>query len=170
MRRGSCSGNTAGRRGPKDRLLKRFHIRHTVTVEDAFGYVLFGTVIIAAIVAVLSLKGPRYDHIGRGGLFEDEPARAKPQSSAVLAAERDDEIRQMVSAKNARRAARGEAPLDVDAEIDRITGTQPQRADPALVAEVRDLVIARNARRARQGKEPLDVEEEIQRQLRDLLG
>src|SRR3712207_9512040 len=74
----------------------------------------------------------------------------------------------MVAAKNARRAAKGEAPLDVDEEISRLSGGA-QRVDPALLAEVRDLVKARNARRVRQGKEPLDVEAEIQRQIRDLM-
>jgi hypothetical protein len=137
-------------------------------VQEAFGYVLFGTVLIAAIVAVVSLRGARYDHIGRGGLFEDEPLR-RPAPAAVLAAERDDEIRQFVAAKNARRAARGEAPLDVDAEISRLTAPEV-RVDPALMAEVRDLVVARNARLMRQGKPPLDVEAEVQRQIRDLMG
>jgi hypothetical protein len=73
----------------------------------------------------------------------------------------------MLDARNARRAARGEAPLDVDAEMERL---MRPAADPALEAEVRSLVEARNARRARQGKEPLDVEAEVQRQLRDLMG
>ena len=138
-------------------------------MEDAFGYVLFGTVLVASIVAILSLRGERYDHIGRGGLFEDEPARRPAPPAAVVAAERDDEIRQMVAAKNARRAAKGQAPLDVEAEISRLTAPA-QRADPALVAEVRDLVVARNARRARHGKPPLDVDAEVERQIRDLMG
>jgi len=139
-------------------------------VEDVFGYVLVGTVVVSAIVALLSLRGPRYDHIGRGGLSlnEDDGTRRPQPPPAVLAAERDDEIRQLVAAKNARRVARGEAPLDVDAEIARLTPAA--RVDPALVAEVRDLVEARNARRARQGKPPLDVEEEVRRQIRDLMG
>jgi hypothetical protein len=136
-------------------------------VEDAFVYVLFGTVIVAAIVAVLSLKGERYDHIGRGGLFEDEPRR-RPEPAAVTAAVRDEEIRQLVAAKNARRAAKGQAPLDVDEEIARLT---PEPAhDPALIGEIREMVELKNARRLRQGKEPLDVEAEVAKQVRDLLG
>lgn len=136
-------------------------------MEEAFTYVLFGTVLVAAIVALISLRGPRYDHIGRGGLFEDEPRR-RPDAPAVTAAVRDEEIRQLVAAKNARRAARGEAPLDVDAEIARLT-PEP-RADPVLVAEIREMAELKNARRLRQGKEPLDVEAEVRRQIRDLLG
>ena len=141
-------------------------------MRDAFGYVLFGTVLVAAIVAVLSLRGPRYDHIGRGGLSlnEDDDGRPRPAvSTAVAAAERDAEIRQLVDAKNAKRAARGEVPLDVDAEIRRLT-PPASRADPALVAEVRDMVKARNARRERRGEPPLDVEDEVRRQIDDLMG
>jgi hypothetical protein len=136
-------------------------------VEDAFVYVLFGTVIVAAIVAILSLKGERYDHIGRGGLFEDEPSK-RPAAPAVTAAVRDEEIRQLVAAKNARRAAKGQAPLDVDEEIARLTPAPS--ADPTLVAEIREMVELKNARRLRQGKEPLDVEAEVARQVRELLG
>jgi hypothetical protein len=145
----------------------RRHMRQTPGVEEAFGYVLFATVVIAAIVAVISLRGPRYDHIGRGGLFEDDPQR-RPEAPAVTAAVRDEEIRQLVAAKNARRAAKGEAPLDVDAEVARLT--PKQSADPALVAEIREMVELKNARRLRQGKEPLDVEAEVARQVRELLG
>ncbi len=143
-------------------------------MEDAFGYVLFAVVVVAAIVAVLSLRGDRYQHVGRGGLFEDEPGgRARSSSgggsasAAVLAAERDEEIRQMVGARNARRAARGEAPVDVEDEIARLT--RPV-VDPGLEAEIRSLVEARNQRLVRRGREPLDVEAEVQRQIRDLTG
>ena len=136
-------------------------------MQQAFGYVLFAVVIVAAIAAILSLRGERYSHIGRGGLFEDDPPKAP--SAPVAAAERDDDIRQMLGARNARREARGQDPLDVEAELQRLTrGPAHVEADPALVAEVRELVEARNRRRGRQGKPPLDVEEEVQRQLRDL--
>ena len=172
-----CSGNTTGRRGAMDLRLKRFHMRETLGVEDAFGYVLFGVVIVAAIVAIASLRGDRYGHVGRGGLFEDDPPRRSggggggggggSASAAVLAAERDEEIRQMVEAGNRRRAARGQAPRDVDEEIARLSAPV---VDPGLEAEVRELVEARNARRMRRGLEPLDVEAEVQRQIRDLTG
>jgi hypothetical protein len=72
----------------------------------------------------------------------------------------------MVEAKSARREARGEAALDVEAEIAALT--RPAGADAELRDEVRQLVIARNERRARRGQEPLDVEAEVDRQLRDL--
>ena len=136
-------------------------------MEDAFFYVLLGVVAVSTVVAVLSLRGDRYEHIGRGGLFEDEPKRAEaPVSQAVV----DEEVRQMLDAKSARRGARGEDPLDVEAEMRRLAGRAGPASDPALEAEVRQLVIARNARLVRRGKPPLDVEAEVRRQLDDLMG
>ena len=73
----------------------------------------------------------------------------------------------MLEAKSARREARGQAPLDIEAELASLTAPAVPR-DAALKEEVRQLVEARNERRARQGKAPLDVEEEIERQLREL--
>jgi hypothetical protein len=138
-------------------------------MQEAFGIVIFVVVIVAAIVAVLTLFGraKAYDQIGRGGLsLNDEPTPKAP-TGAVATRERDDEIRQMLAARNERRARRGEAPLDVEAELTRLTAPV---IDPALVDEVRQLVIARNERRERRGQPPLDVDEEVARQLRDLAG
>ncbi len=73
----------------------------------------------------------------------------------------------MLEAKSDRREARGQAPLDIEAEMASLTRPAAPR-DAALRDEVRQLVVARNERRGRQGKPPLDVEEEIDRQLRDL--
>jgi hypothetical protein len=80
---------------------------------------------------------------------------------------REEEIRQMLEARNARRSARGEDPLDIDAELRALTAPA---ADPELREEVRTLVEARNARRTARGEEPLDVEAEVDRQLRELGG
>jgi hypothetical protein len=133
-------------------------------VEEAFGYVLVAVVVVSALVAVVSLRGDRYGHIGRGGLFDDDAGgRPEPASGAV----RDEEVRQMLDARNVRRAARGQAPLDIEDELRRLTAPA---ADPALETEVRQLVQARNARRARRGQPPLDVEAEVRRQLDDLMG
>ena len=138
-------------------------------VQDAFGIVLVVVVVLSVIAAVWAAVGvgDAYRSIGKGGLSlndgSDRPARAP--AGAVAAGERDAEIRQLLEARNARRVARGEAPVDVEAELRELT--RPV-ADPALVAEIRDLVIARNERRARAGREPLDVEAEVARQLRDL--
>ena len=85
---------------------------------------------------------------------------------------REAEIRQLLEAKAYRQSSRGEAPLDVEAELERLTDRaerpRPRGEDPALREEVRQLVVARNERRLRQGKEPLDVEAEVERQLREL--
>ena len=78
----------------------------------------------------------------------------------------------MLEAKAYRQQARGEAPLDVETELDKLLQEQQPVAsggvDRELVEEVRQLVVARNERRVRQGKEPLEVEAEVQRQLREL--
>jgi hypothetical protein len=142
-------------------------------VQDAFWIVLLVVVIAASIVAVgtFAVSGKTYEQIGRGGLSlrdgADRPAD-EPLSGAGFEAVRDDEIRQMLEARNERRLRRGEEPLDVEAELAALVERPAPAADPALVAEVRDLVIARNERRQRMGKEPLDVEAEVARQLRDL--
>jgi len=144
-------------------------------MQDAFGIVLFVVVGIGVVVAIASLftRGRLYDDIGRGGMSIGEDrdllhgSRSAP--APVNAAERDDEIRQMLAARNARRAARGEATVDVEAELRELTHP-PAATDPEIVEEVRALVQARNNRRVARGQEPLDGEAEIARQLRDLPG
>jgi hypothetical protein len=139
-------------------------------MQDAFGIVLVVVVVLAAIVAIVTLAGfgRAYDEIGRGGLSlrdgSDRPAREV--TPAMAAGERDEEIRQMLEARNARRIRQGKEPLDVEAEL---AALSRPAVDPGLAGEVRDLVVARNARRVRQGKEPLDVEAEVARRLRDLI-
>jgi len=85
------------------------------------------------------------------------------------------EVRQMLEAKSERRRQRGEVPLDVEAETQRLLAAAEQprgeeAIDAELRAEVRQLVVARNERRMREGLEPLDVEEETEKQLADLIG
>jgi len=126
-------------------------------MESAFAIVLFVVVGVAAVAAVWALvtSGGSYDQIGGGRMTLDRGATQ---------AERETEIGQMLEARNRRRAARGEAPLDVDAELTALT----TQADPELREEVRALVEARNARRVARGEPPLDVEAEIDRRLREL--
>jgi hypothetical protein len=122
--------------------------------------------IVGAVVAFVG-SGKLYDQVGKGGLsIERDPAAGPPPGSVAARAEAEAEIRQLVEAKSARREARGQPPLDVDAEVAALT--QPQGQDEALRDEVRQLVIARNERRVRRGEEPLDVEAEVERQLRDV--
>jgi hypothetical protein len=138
-------------------------------------------IVLAAIPIGLTafVVGARkaYDEIGKGafGLDREAPPSGLTGGSGSAPASkeaREAEVRQLLEAKAYRQSARGETPLDVDAELDRLlnepapTGKLAQ--DRQLVEEVRQLVEARNQRRIRQGKEPLEVEAEVQRQLRDL--
>jgi hypothetical protein len=138
-----------------------------------FGTVLIVVCVLAVIVALLSFRGSGniYRGLGRTGLLtmdeDDSSAAARSAPAAASSAEAQEEIRQMLEAKSARRQAKGQAPLDIDAELQSLTAPQAPR-DAALREEVRQLVVARNERRMRQGKPPLDVEEEVERQLREL--
>jgi len=138
-------------------------------VQDAFGIVVFVVVGVGVVVALLSLVGRDrlYDQIGRGGLRDDRdaPPPDPAPTSAAGAREREEEIRQMLEAQNARRVRRGQPALPVDDELRRLT--RPS-IDAGLRAEIRQLVIARNERRKRRGQEPLDVEAEVERQIADV--
>ena len=126
----------------------------------------FGTVIIVVSIVAVLVAAASYWGSGRvyRGIGASDLVMRREQPSAPDSAEAREEIRQMLEAKSARRTARGEPPLDVEAELAALGGA----ADPGLRDEVRQLVIARNERRLRQGKEPLDVEAEVERQLRTL--
>jgi len=137
-------------------------------MEEAFGIVLFVVVAVGIVAAGIAITGTGdlYKQIGRGGLSLDrESDHRRPAASAASRAEVDAEVRQMIEARNARRIARGEEPLDVEAEIARLSAPA---VDPSLESEIRALVIARNERRERQGKPPLDVEAEVRRQIDEL--
>ena len=136
-----------------------------------FGTVLIAVAVVAIVIACLSYvgSGSIYRDLGRTGMSLDEPdMRPEPAAGSSAAhAEAQEEIRQMLEAKSARREARGDTPLDIDAELDALAAPVPV-ADAGLRDEVRQLVLARNARRVRRGEEPLDVEPEVERQLRAL--
>jgi hypothetical protein len=137
-------------------------------VRDPFLLVIIGVTVLALVGAVIALatSGGSYDRIGRGGLSigEDRPAAPGAPPRQVSTAERDAEIRQLLEARNARRAARGEPPVDVETELRALTAPA---ADPELAAEVRQVVEARNARLIARGKPPLDVEAEVSKRLRN---
>jgi hypothetical protein len=134
---------------------------------DVFVIVPLVVLPIAAIAFIGA--GAALRQIGKGqfAIEQDLPQKtmgvARPASREV----REAEVRQMLEAKSYRQVARGEQPLDVDAEVERIMeqGTAPPRMDRALREEVRQHVEAQNERRARRGQEPLDVEAEVERQL-----
>ncbi|MDQ3720006.1 MAG: hypothetical protein M3350_04375 [Actinomycetota bacterium] len=116
-----------------------------------FGTVLLVICVVGAVVGVLS--------------FWDT-------GSAAGGAQAQEELRQLLEAKSARRERR-EAPLDVEAEMAALSRPAAPPPDAALRDEVRQLVLARNerrARRARQGDPPFDVEAEVERQLSQLGG
>jgi hypothetical protein len=129
----------------------------------------FGTIIIVVAVVAVLLAAVSYWGSGRiyGDIGASDLVMQREPSAAPDSAEAREEIRQMLEAKSARREARGEQPLDVEAELQALTQADPHD-DPALREEVRQLVIARNERRMRKGQEPLDVEAEVERQLRAL--
>jgi hypothetical protein len=143
----------------------------TAVTAGSFGTVLIVLGALLMLSAVLSLQGQRnaYRRIGRGSFTFDEMDRPKAPEpgSAAATAEAQAEIRQLVEAKSARREMRGEAPLDVEAEIAALTRPAPS-VDEGLREEVRQLILARNERRMARGQPPLDVEAEVDRQLRDL--
>lgn len=142
---------------------------HSRAVEP-FGTVLIACVLVAIVVSCLSYigSGGIYRGLGRTGMSLDEPdSREGPAPGSPAAhAEAQEDIRQMLEAKSARREARGERPLDIPAEMAALSGP-PASADTELREEIRQLVVARNERRMRRGEEPLEVESEVQRQLEE---
>jgi hypothetical protein len=142
----------------------------------------FGTGIVLIVLIVLPIAAVLFvgafgllEDLGKGGLsIDDRPPPAPPPHTPAARMEREEEIRQMVQARHDRQLARGEAAVDVEAEVDRLVeletdpGSEVERHDAALREEVRQLVIARNERRAARGEPPLDVDVEIERQLRSL--
>ena len=147
-----------------------------LTNGDVILIVLAVAIPLAAITFIVG-AGDRFDEIGKGA-FGFELESDAPQEMRDSDAEggrgtiSEVEIRQMLGGKAYRQAERGEQPLDVDAELDRLLAEQEAVSrsvgDAELREEVRQLVVARNARRQRQGKSPLEVEAEVERQLREL--
>jgi hypothetical protein len=84
-------------------------------MDDAFLVVVIGVSLLAFVVAAIALatSGGSYDEIGRGGLSVEEP-RAPAGDAEIVA-----EVRELIEAGNARRIARGEPPIDVEAEVTR---------------------------------------------------
>ncbi|HEU4392210.1 MAG TPA: hypothetical protein VFR04_01105 [Solirubrobacterales bacterium] len=144
--------------------------------------VLLFTGVAAPLAGILFRHvGGGWNSLGKGPLAIEQrlpPVAlhlASPQplvDPAIQAAE----VRQMLEAKVSRLERRGEPPIDVEAETERLlapTGEAPstgERQNMQLRAEVRQLVVSRNERRMHKGLEPLDVEAETERQLADFIG
>jgi hypothetical protein len=145
------------------------------------GGILFAlTGIVAPIAGIwFARSADTWRNLGSGRFSIDSdpvaerrrPSAQTPVDPAIQAAE----VRQMLIAKAERQRLRGEQPVDVEAEAERLLAPAPTAPpDEAMAAElraeVRSLVILRNERRMRQGLEPLDVEEETDRQVADFVG
>jgi hypothetical protein len=146
-------------------------------IDIQAGFVLTLITLIALPIALIAFArtGPLWQSVGKGPFaIEQElppPSRLSQPEAPVDRKLQEAEARQMLEAKSYRRQQRGEAPLDVEAEVTRLLDS-PDAAGPAidekLRSEVRQLVVARNERRMRRGEAPLDVEAEMERQLADL--
>ncbi len=137
-------------------------------VQHAFGTVIWivcGIGVLGAVIALMSGRKTWDDYGSDHLLMDAERPRGPTPGSPGALQERDAEIRELLEARNALRARRGEPPVDIEQELARLTAPA---IDPALREEIRDLVIARNLRRARAGKPPLDVEAEIEREIAGL--
>jgi hypothetical protein len=141
-------------------------------VHSTFNIVIWVVCVLAVLIALgaLIFGGKTWEDFGKGQLVMDRDSGEGSRAGAGAAvAERDTEIRQLLEARNERRARRGEPPVDVEQELTRLTAPAPA-VDPALREEIRQLVVARNHRRVRAGKPPLDVEAEIEREIAGLGG
>lgn len=140
------------------------------------GQILIVVALLTLPVAAIAFAGvgAALKALGKGPFAMDHdmpPSRSIVPATPADRRTRDAEIRQMLEAKSYRREQRGQEPLDIDAEMRRLTApalTASPGLDRELRDEVRQLVIARNGRRMRQGKEPLDVAAEVERQVADL--
>ena len=131
-------------------------------MHSTFNIVIWVVCILAVVIAFATLIASRktWEDFGKGRFVIDRDEGHGSPARAM--AERDAEIRQLLEARNARRARRGEATVDVEQEMVRLSAPA---VDPELREEIRQLVVARNSRRLRAGKPPLDVEAEIEREI-----
>jgi hypothetical protein len=143
-----------------------------VAISNGDVFIIIGAVVLPIALIAFVTVGPLLRQLGKGkfAMQMDRPPPESGPATPVSSEVREAEIRQMLEAKAYRQKTRGETPLDVDDEYERLTTERPATlaTDESLVEEIRQLTIARNERRQRQGKEPLDVESEVERQLREL--
>jgi hypothetical protein len=139
--------------------------------------VLLFTGIAAPVAGILFRRvSGGWDSLGKGAFAIEQQlplprylSRPDPPGDPAIQAA---EVRQMLAAKSARQARRGEPPIDVEVEAARLLAAPEElpgpsaRQDVELRAEIRQLVVSRNERRMRKGLQPLDIEAETERQLR----
>jgi hypothetical protein len=143
------------------------------------GVVLLAISGIAAPIAgyLFHRSAAAWRSFGQGPFAIDSEVLPSPRGAPtpIDPAMRAAEVRQMLSAKAERQRQRGEQPLDVDTEAERLLASAERPSgkaaiDAELRAEVRQLVVARNERLMREGRQPLDVEAETEKQLADFIG
>lgn len=148
-------------------------------IDIQTGWVLAALTLFVFPVAATAFacSGPAWQSIGKGGRFgiihTMPPPRLSRSPAPVDRAEQAAETRQMLEAKSYLRSRRGEAPLEIEAEMSRLLALKAAAEpslDEKLRAEVRELVIARNERRMSRGEAPLDVDAETKRQCADFIG
>jgi len=139
-----------------------------MVAELSLVLILLCVVVVPIAAVAFARSGRAYDEIGKGRFAVDFDQGDD--------AEHHEEVRQLVEAKAYRQARRGEQPVDVDREVERLLkGEQTVDADrpapPAdpeatqIRAEIRQVVVAKNESRERRGEEPLDVDAEVDRML-----
>jgi len=149
-----------------------------VSVAVDNGTVLMLISLLAIPFAAITFSGAAevYRSIDKGTLTLGQelplPRYLRRPAPALDPAIQAAEVRQMLAAKSEHRQRRGEDPLDVDGEAERLLAPPGAETTKAamLRAEVRIMVIARNERRMRRGFDPLDVEAETDRQVADFVG
>ncbi len=154
------SVNQAG--GKKDTEIGSYPRRVVapVAISLSTGDVILIVVIAAIPVAFASFvlgAGNALQQIGKGQFAvefdSDLPNQVSDDAVSASPKAREAEIRQLLEAKAYRQRARGEPPLDVDAELAKLLVQPPgPGASPPIPSwreEVRQLVVARNERRLR---------------------
>jgi hypothetical protein len=143
------------------------------------GAILLAISGIAAPVAgyLFHRSAAAWRSFGQGPFAIDSEVTSSPRGAPapIDPAMQAAEVRQMLAAKAERQRQRGEPPLDVEAETERLLASAERPRgqdafDAELRAEVRQLVVARNERLMREGRQPLDVEVETEKQLADFVG
>jgi hypothetical protein len=132
--------------------------------------ILLFVIVVPVAGIAFARSGRGYDEIGKGRFAVDFDQGSETGHR--------EEVRQLVEAKAYRQARRGEQPVDIESEVQRllqgeaVAGTDSANAEPPrdpepdpIRDEIRQVVVAKNESRARRGEETLDVEAEVQRML-----
>ncbi len=150
----------------------------TISPTGQCALLLLFTGVVAPIFGFVFRRVARgWDSIGKGALAIEQGLSTVPRylgrsPQSVDPAIQAAEVRQMLEAKYERQRRRGQEPIDVATETERLleTAAVDTGKDATLRSEVRSLVIARNERRMRKGLPPLNVQAETERQLSDFVG